>query len=147
MRWMIAIAALALCACQKTDDGEASAHQLAATPAQAPAPPPEFAGAIDGRGGEPFWLLKIRDDKLTLTRPAHTDLMIANAGPIVSGGAAVWGGTDPDSMLRVSLRSIPCSDGMRDETYPLTAELRAGTEILKGCAAKIERPPPEPGGR
>jgi uncharacterized membrane protein len=141
---MIALAALALAACQREDSKVA--EPAPAPPPAAPAPaPPEFAGAIDGRGTEPFfWLLKIRPEKLTLTRPAHMDLMLANVGPKVVGDAAVWE-TEADSPLSVTLRNVPCTDGMSDKTYPLTASIRAGTDTLKGCASKVDAPLPEPG--
>lgn len=141
MRLLIVIAALALCACERQEETPV-AMVVRAQPIEPP--PPVFAGDIDGRGTDPFfWLLKIRADKLTLTRPAHNDLMAANIGPKMKNGAAVWeSGTD--APLSVTLVDAPCKDGVSDQEYALTAMIRAGTDILKGCAGKVDAPLPEP---
>ena len=136
------IAALAVCACQaKTDEGAAatepaSAPEQTSTVAAAPvqllpaAPPAEFSGDIDVRGTEPFWSVKIRKDALTLERPQPPAHSVPNAGPLMEDDAAVWRG----DQLKVALRKAPCSDGMSDKAYPMSAEVIAAGETLKGCA-------------
>ena len=140
--WLALLATLALASCQaKTDEGAAAtepanAPKEASTVAAAPvhllpaAPPAEFSGDIDVRGTEPFWSVKIRKDALTLERPQPPSRSVPNAGPSMEDEAAVWRG----DQLKVSLRKAACSDGMSDKAYPMSAEVIAAGETLKGCA-------------
>jgi uncharacterized membrane protein len=136
-------AGLVLGACSPSNDAGVKAEEPASAPVAAPpaAPPvpaaaaapadPAFAGDIDARGTEPFWGVQVRAGKLTLTRPDHPDVTAPHQGPRLEGDAAVFGVDG----LRLTLRKGDCSDGMSDNTYPLTAEVVVAGETLKGCAA------------
>jgi len=136
------LTALVLVACQpKTDDGTPAAEPAAApapAPAAAPAPPPaapapvpaEFTGDLDARGTEPFWSLTIRHRSIVFERPDATKLSLPNDGPQAEGDAMVWA----EGKLVATLRKEPCSDGMSDKAYPLSAEVNVAGQIYKGCA-------------
>jgi uncharacterized membrane protein len=145
---LVLTGAVLLGACQPSHDGGAAATEPASAPAPAAAPvapplDPAFAGDLDAKGTEPFWAVAIRKDMLTLTRPDHADLTAPHGGPQVTGGAAVWSGGVGRAVLKVTLRNGECSDGMSDRTYPLTAEVAIGDEVLKGCAAPVSVNPPQ----
>lgn len=149
MRRLVALAALlSLSACSPRNDGGVAAQEPASAPPPAPvasatppAPPaptppdPLFAGDLDALGTEPFWSVEVRAASLTLKRPDHPDVAVTHGGPEAQGNAAVFSGGQGAGALRLTLRKATCSDGMSDRTYPLTAELEAGGETLKGCAA------------
>ena len=143
---ILAAAALALAACHPT--AQDSSGRTSAAPADSPAAPVEpasapavpetainadFAGPLQAAGTEPFWGLSIREDGLTLTRPDHPALQVANPGPAHEGKAAVW--TTPG--LKATLTPVHCSDGMSDRDYPYAAVVVVGTETLKGCARPV----------
>jgi len=138
------LTALVLVACQpKADDGTpaaepAAARSAAPTSAPAPASPPaapapvpaEFTGDLDARGTEPFWSLTIRHRSIVFERPDATKLSLPNDGPQAEGDAMVWA----EGKLVATLRKEPCSDGMSDKAYPLSAEVNVAGQIYKGCA-------------
>lgn len=112
-----------------------------APPAEAPAAPPVLAGVdlsqpVTALGTEPFWSVRIRADGIEydgVDRPLRRG---ANPGPSLEGQTAVWAtDTGDGNALVVTLTPGPCSDGMSDRTYPLTARVEVGAETLNGCAA------------
>lgn len=144
---LFAAAAVALAACQPQapDGSPATPPADAPRPAAAaeaatmlPALPAVFTGDIDARGTEPFWSLTIRGNQLTLSRPDQPNLIVGNSkGGTMEGQTAVFG-YEP---LVVRLTEAKCSDGMSDLSYPLTAEVVAQGQTLKGCAAKTAEMP------
>jgi len=135
------LAGLLLGAClPKADDGTPAAEPAsapavapaAAAPAAPPAPvvPPAFAGEFQARGTEPFWSVRIGQDRLVLQRPDRPAQAFVSPGPKMSGDAAVWDSGE----IAVTLRQADCSDGMSDTAYPMSAEVKIGAETLKGCA-------------
>lgn len=87
-------------------------------------------------GTEPFWSVRIRPDGLEYEGVDRPLRRAANPGPQIQGTTAVWAtATDNGEALVVTLAATPCSDGMSDRTYPLTARVEVGTESLNGCAA------------
>ena len=139
MRQFACLCALALlAACSKPAD---KAEDKAPPPAP-PAPtadatvkttaPDAFAGDFNALGTEPFWAVEVRPLTLKLSRPDAIDLTVANAGPKVDGGNAVW--TGPGLVLTLS--KGPCSDGMSDRRYPYVAQATVGDTVLKGCATR-----------
>src|SRR4051794_11602090 len=57
---------------------------------QASAPAPRSDREFNLRGTEPFWAMNIRRDGLTLQRPDHPDITVANSGATEDGGKTVW---------------------------------------------------------
>jgi len=137
----------ALSACSPHNDGGVSVQEPASAPppapvasaapaAPAPNPPdPVFAGDLNAQGTEPFWSVEVRAASLTLKRPDHPDVAVTHGGPEAQGDGAVFSGGQGAGALRLTLRKTTCSDGMSERSYPLTAEVEAGGETLKGCAA------------
>ncbi|MDB5455989.1 MAG: hypothetical protein JWP92_1574 [Caulobacter sp.] len=133
MRRLAAFALIALLsACGEQPMG---ASEPAAPPADAPASAPtgpDFSGDFDLIGTEPFWGVKIRADRLTLSRAGQADVAAANPGPKVEGETAVWA----MGAIRLILTPGQCSDGMSDRVYGFAAQAEVGHETLKGCAAR-----------
>ncbi|WP_122468506.1 hypothetical protein [Brevundimonas lutea] len=137
---ILALPALALSAC--SDSSEATRDvEMGAPEAPAPTAPPVLNDvALDQPlavlGTEPFWSVRIRPDGIEydgVDRPLRRG---ANPGPMVQGTTAVWAtATEDGQTLVVTLAATPCSDGMSDRAYPLTAQVEVGAETLNGCAA------------
>ena len=136
---------LAACSPQAPDGSDAP------PPADAPAPgtpaatpiPEEFSGDMDARGTEPFWGLQIRDTQITLQRPDHPNAVGNNPGLKMESGKAVWETQAGADRLTVTLTMQGCSDGMSDLKYAYSAEVKLGSETLKGCAGKADAIPKE----
>lgn len=142
MRLALFLVPLALVACQRQAQNAAPARAPAARRAPSAQPPPdkanEYAADLNLTGTEPFWGVKIRKDKITLSRPDHPDLVAANTGAEVSGKTATWKSNE----LTITLKSQPgCSDGMSDRRYPYAAQVKVGDEVLKGCGYEAGEAP------
>ena len=61
----------------------------------------------------------------------------------MTGDTATWTATAGGQALAITLSAASCSDGMSALTYPLTAEVKLGETVLKGCAAKTTEAPRE----
>lgn len=100
-------------------------------------PADDYRAGMRLTGTEPFWGVRI-GDKITLQRPDHPDLVVANAGPTINGDVAVW------NARGLTIRLEPqagCSDGMSDNRYPYAATVTVDGETLKGCAARADQWP------
>ena len=142
--WMLCLVMLA--ACQPQDPTGAPA----AAPAGAPAPKPttsDFSQPMTAIGTEPFWSVALEGTRLTLSRPGEADLIADAPGAEIRQGQAIWTATSPDGQrLAVALFISPCSDGMSDRTYPMTAEVTLGSApTLRGCAIKTADMPADDG--
>lgn len=144
---LLALAAVALTACQpQAPDGS-----VAQPPADAPAPAPAsaatlpaaFQGDLDAHGTEPFWAVKIREGQIEFSTP-EANIAFPNKGGVIDGGKAVWESADGPRPIKVTLsEQAGCSDGMSDLTYPLAAEVALGGTTYKGCAVKTAEKPRE----
>jgi uncharacterized membrane protein len=116
-------------------------------PPEPEAPPPtisDFSGAIDARGTEPFWAVKVRGTQLTLSRPDAPDLIAEAPGATIRPGTATWTGKAADgTTLKLTLYVSPCLDGMSDLRYPMSAEVTLPGVTYSGCAAKTAQMPRE----
>ncbi len=141
MRALSIIALLALGACKPPVQTPAPAPPTPG-PVAAPVQVSDFSKDITALGTEPFWNLAIKGTGFTLTRPDHPDLGFAAPGATIRPGQASWTATAADgAALEVKLFVSPCSDGMSDRSYPMTAEVAVGGETLRGCAFPTARPP------
>lgn len=113
-----------------------------ASPANAPADGTATSG-IDVRpiparlratGTEPFWGAAIDGPGLVYTTPEFPAGMrvtvIRRDGP----GRAIFTGTLDGKPLTLTIERGPCSDGMSDTIYPMTARREIGPDIERGCA-------------
>ena len=110
----------------------------------AAAVPEAFQGEMLARGTEPFWLIRIGPETITLERPDFDPVTAPNPGAVMEGPAAVWRATTADGRrLSVILRQGECSDGMSDLRYAYVAEASLAGETLRGCAGKADAMPRE----
>lgn len=123
----------ALCACtpeiSEVEPAAASADNIAQTETTT------LAGvALDQPlrilGTEPFWAITTDDNDVLLERPDAAARHFTPAGFHLAGNQAELRSTT----LSIVLTPGPCSDGMSDRKYPLTAEVRLDDAVLKGCA-------------
>ncbi|MDO1559383.1 hypothetical protein Q0812_08070 [Brevundimonas sp. 2R-24] len=104
-------------------------------------PPPSVNGVnlttdINLLGTEPFWAVEIRRDQIKLTGVDRPEVTAPNRGVDAGGDRATWTTEAADGTpLVINVTEGPCSDGMSDRQYPLTAEVRFGQETLRGCGA------------
>ncbi len=145
----LVLALLGLSACQPQAPDGAPAPAPADAPAAAISPTPtagtttDFSGDIDARGTEPFWGLKLRGTQFTLSQLGQPDVVATAPGATIRPGQGAWTATTADGRtLQVTLFLSPCSDGMSDNAYPMTAEVRLGDVSLNGCAG-APRPGPQ----
>ena len=135
---LLALAAVALTACQPQAPDGSVAQPPADAPAPAPAPaaalPAAFQGDLDAHGTEPFWAVKIRESQIEFSTP-EANIAFPNKGGVVDGGKVVWESADGPRPIKVTLsEQAGCSDGMSDVEYPASAVVQVGGETLKGCA-------------
>ena len=141
-----AVSAIALTACNPPAT-EAPADPAASPEPTAPvepaAPPEPKINGIDlneplrGVGTEPFWSIEVNKDTLKFTGADLPERTTPNSGVTMSSAAeGVFSGTTEDGVaLKITLTSGPCSDGMSDRTYPLTAKVQVADATYNGCAA------------
>lgn len=140
----LAASAMTLGACERP--AAAPAEPPPGLPAEPAPPPPEpVINGVDltqdlrALGTEPFWAVEITRAGLKASGVDMPERTAPNAGPTLQDGGAVWAATTNDGLpLSVALTTGPCSDGMSDRTYPLTAEVRLGDQAFRGCAATVE---------
>ena len=153
MRRIVTLSAVALllaaCAPEAPGGGES------APPADAPAPAPEASAPpaadpaapykvdFSARGNEPFWRIDIKGTEIVLTRPDASPTTAANAGLAVQAGKAIWTAQAGATPVVVEVSPGECSDGMSDLKYAWSAEVKWGSETLKGCAFPTAAEPRE----
>ncbi len=94
-----------------------------------------------GLGTEPFWSLEVGggdapDIQLALDM-GERPLRVARAVRLPER-AGFHGIADDGSEVELRIGRAECSDGMSDQAYPATVELRVGSDILRGCGAFLD---------
>ncbi len=122
----------------------AACDQLTPAPAPDPTPPPATSTVFGGldlsqpftvRGNEPFWAIAVTPTSLDYSGVDRPQETAANPGPQVTTAVATWTVTTSlNNPLVVVLTVGPCSDGMSDVVYPLSATVIRPGETLTGCA-------------
>ena len=85
-------------------------------------------------GTEPFWMLAATFKTLAWTSPEQpTAQPVVASAREIAGGWRYEGKLDGQPLL-LEFTTKPCSDGMSDRTYPLTARVTKGTATYRGCA-------------
>ncbi|NEX94800.1 hypothetical protein [Caulobacter sp. 17J65-9] len=138
-------AVLLLCGCSDHESPSTPVEPASAPPeTAAPAPAPAaaaLAGVDLGQplraiGTEPFWGLDVTAAGMALTGPDRPKTEAPSPKLTAQAAQAVFAGRTADGRdLTLTLTPGPCSDGMSDRTYPLTAVVTLAKETLKGCAA------------
>lgn len=90
-------------------------------------------------GNEPFWSVTVTADGMLYEGVDRPDQQAENPGAQITGSVATWTTTTDQSVpLVITLTDTDCSDGMSDRTYPLSAQVKIGEEVLTGCAASVD---------
>jgi uncharacterized membrane protein len=126
----------------------------AATTAAAPEPPPSTPGAtwdpwddarsrgIDIRalGNEPGWFLEIDNEKWMRLLYAYGERQATTPvpKPVVANGTTTYESEGGGHMLRARISEQTCSDGMSDQSYPLTVAVTIDGVDLKGCGRRLQ---------
>lgn len=93
---------------------------------------------VTALGAEPFWDITITGRSVDWSDPETEDRKGTVGKPELSRGKAVWSGqVEGHGAFTLTLTKGPCSDGMSDFTYPLTATVRTSELTLNGCAATV----------
>ena len=133
---LTAVAVLVLTACSP-------AAEAPEAPEPAPEPAPVLAGVdltqpLRALGNEPFWAVELTGSELVYSGADRPEQRAPQGEPVVQGTMAVWEATTTaGTPLSVTLTATECSDGMSSRTYPLTALVKVGEEMLTGCAATV----------
>lgn len=117
----------------------------APAPAPEPAPPPPAASAVFAgldlnqnfivRGNEPFWAITVTPATLDYSGVDRPQETAANPGPQVTSAVATYTVTTSlNHALVIVLTPGPCSDGMSETVYPVSATVIRPGETLTGCA-------------
>ena len=131
---LTALAVLALAACSPPADSPGTSEP-------SPGPAPVLAGVdltqpLRVGGNEPFWSVEMTGSEMVYSGVDRPEQRAPQGQPTMRGTMAVWEATTgAGNSLKVSLTATDCSDGMSDRTYPLTAMVEVGGELLMGCAA------------
>lgn len=125
----------------------AGCDQLTPTsaPAPEPTPPPPATSAVFAgldlnqnfivRGNEPFWAITVTPATLDYSGVDRPQETAANPGPQLSTAVATWTVTTSlNNALVIVLTPGPCSDGMSETVYPVSATVIRPGETLTGCA-------------
>jgi uncharacterized membrane protein len=123
--------------------GAGQAHGLVA--ASAEARPARFLidrvnvlEPVSAVGTEPFWGVTITGRTLDWSDPEAENRAGTVGRPKLTAGKIVWRGqVDGVGPVVITLTRGPCSDGMSDFTYPLTARIKAPAYVFNGCAATV----------
>ena len=86
-------------------------------------------------GNEPGWFLEIDQEKWMRLLYAYGERMATTPvpTPTVAGGVTRYQASGGGHTLDVTISSGPCSDGMSDQTYPLTVGVAIDGTDLHGC--------------
>ena len=133
---LTALAALALTAC--SPPAEAPEAPEAAPSAPAVLAGVDLARPLRALGTEPFWAVELTGTEMVYSGVDRPEQRAPQGEPTMQGTMAIWESTTgAGNALKVTLTATDCSDGMSDRTYPLTAMVEIGGELLMGCAATV----------
>jgi uncharacterized membrane protein len=88
-------------------------------------------------GTEPFWMVEVRQNEMSLTRPGHPTLMWAEVNPKQVGGRVVFqAGGDDRPTVKLVIEKGPRRDTMSGAYFGLSATLVLGGETFNGHALR-----------
>lgn len=97
---------------------------------------------IIGNGSDPAWNIEIDAEKLILFRLASEDkpVIVPVENAIVTKDSTVYSITsEAGSVLRVSIYSSFCHDGIGDHLYEYKMTVRYKGQVYKGCAFILDK--------
>lgn len=105
-----------------------------ATPEPLPAPVTETASAFRALGTEPFWHVDVDGGALVYKTPEdQVGQMLTGTRVLQPDGVDITG-EHAGQPFKLSVRNGDCSDGMSDNTYPMTSTFEVQGRSLSGCA-------------
>jgi uncharacterized membrane protein len=147
-RTLLSIGVIALSACasdQSSSSAGVSPAAESSTPTNAQASPWEQAKArgiaFRGIGNEPVWLGEVDAGE---TPSLHAELDYGERKIDVDhvqslSGVPGYAGTTSDGVeVKLQLQRGDCSDGMSDQTYPVSAKLSVGEKTYAGCGRFLQ---------
>ena len=141
---ILCLSPLILTACEEPGGRDVTAGPLEASAPDAPTAeaPTTSLGGVDLAGDlrligtEPFWGVDMQGAQIVYSGVGRPEQTAVRPEPVIAGTTATWSSTaSTGAELVVTVIDTPCSDGMSDRTYPLTARVVIGDETLNGCAA------------
>ena len=88
-------------------------------------------------GNEPFWGVRLQDGQLRWNDPEHPEGKTFAAQVQAIEGGARWSGRLDGQPAVITVTQGQCSDGMSDDTYPMTVRWEWGGRDLHGCARPL----------
>lgn len=116
------------------DAGQAAASDPAGAPPASAVNARPIPAKLRAIGTEPFWSATIDGTTLiykTPEFPAGSHITVTRRD---GAGAAIFTGALDGKPLALTVEQGPCSDGMSDEIYPMTAKREIGPDTERGCA-------------
>ena len=103
------------------------------------------AGETISLGGtEPFWGISIAGDgptyTLTYSTPDNIEGDSAEVTRFAGNGGLSFSGTLSGEAITAAITPGECTDGMSDRTYPFTATVQLGEDLLTGCGHTDKQP-------
>ncbi|WP_417690658.1 META domain-containing protein [Pseudidiomarina sp.] len=93
---------------------------------------------LNARGNEPFWLLEINGNQAILRQPgSESSHTFARTEP--EQVQPLQTSLDFDNGWSLTLLEEICYDSMSGQSFPFTADLHTGQEVLQGCAGDPNR--------
>jgi putative lipoprotein len=92
-------------------------------------------------GNEPGWFLEIDQQKWMRVLYAYGERMVTTPVPMPSteGSVTRYQASGSGHALDITISDGPCSDGMSDQSYPLTVAVNLDGTELRGCGRWLNR--------
>lgn len=84
-------------------------------------------------GTEPFWGIAIDNDVATYSTPENSDGTVFEVSRFSGNNGLGFSGKIDGAAVDITVTPGDCSDNMSDRTYPFTATVSFGGEVLQGC--------------
>jgi uncharacterized membrane protein len=84
-------------------------------------------------GTEPFWGIAIDNDVATYNTPENSDGTVFEVSRFSGNNGLGFSGKLDGAAVDITVTPGDCSDNMSDRTYPFTATVSLGGEVLRGC--------------
>jgi uncharacterized membrane protein len=90
-------------------------------------------------GTEPGWFLEIDNEKWMRLLYAYGERQATTPvpKPVIADGATTYDAEGGGHTLRAAFVDKTCSDGMSDQSYPLTVTVTIDGIELKGCGKRL----------
>jgi uncharacterized membrane protein len=95
---------------------------------------------IIGTGSDPFWSVEIDNEKFILFKltGAPRPVIVPIEKPVINKDSSVWAiMTDGGALLKVSVSSRFCGDGVSDHVYEYKMNVWYKGQMYKGCAVVL----------